>query len=182
MQQLCAGAKRKTRKGFRFSILMKLQKQLPTNQTVPRKNKPMRRDNGGEGEWEGLLVARFRSLREVSQKFESSSPRGSKLFSGLNVTTCVSTDIRGRWRVCTNARVLQTPSAVSGELKVVEGQKRERTGRGNPSVGEDEDEEPSNVKSESFFSFETRSFLFFIWVFFSFGNDAKRNGSPSMGV
>lgn len=45
---------------------------------------------------------------------------------------------------------------------------------------EDEDEERSNVKSESFFSFETHSFFFL--VFFSFGNDAKRNSSPSMGV
>lgn len=49
-------------------------------------------------------------------------------------------------------------------------------------MGEDDDEEePSTVKSESLFSSETHSFSFFL-VFFSFGNDAKRNSSPSMGV
>lgn len=61
-------------KGIPFFHSDEIARQRPTNKTVMRKNNPMCRDNGGEGEWEGLLVACFRLLCEVSEKFESSSP------------------------------------------------------------------------------------------------------------
>lgn len=72
----------------------------------------------------GLFQVAPRGFTEVCIKF----PLGSELFSGLNVTMCVSTDIHRHWQVSTNARVLQTTSAVSVEPKLVEGQEREITG------------------------------------------------------
>lgn len=67
-------------KGIPFFHSDEIAMQLPTNKTVMHRNNPMCRDNGGEGEWEGLLVACFRLLREVSQKFESSSPFAPNCF------------------------------------------------------------------------------------------------------
>lgn len=133
----------------------------------------MQTDDGGEGEWETVMVACFTRLWEVSPRLEWSSPLITNCFQAWMSQWHVSTDIRTRgcWEACAPKACLSdtvgwfcfSQSAHGCHAKV-------RRARwhwwGKPSVEENGGLEM--WKNESFVMLETHSIFFFFWGFFLF--------------
>lgn len=152
-------------------------RQLPTTNTATHKNNLMCADNGGVwrrvGETLGSLFQR--SLNEVPPSLQT-------VFRPECHNVSFPLTFRDGYRSL-KPRVRQAPAGVSASVKTQNGcQKKVRRGKrhaeGTPQWEKMEDEERSNVKSESCSSC-LRPTLYSFLVYFPFSNDTMRHSSPS---